>query len=73
MSAVQERARILIESLSDEDAELLVRMAVRLAEWEATHELLEDKEMVASIKRGIDELERGNTVSLGELRKSVSS
>jgi len=72
MSAIQERARILIDSLSDEDVEVLVRMAERLAEWEATQELLGDKEMVASIKRGLKDLERGDTLSLEELRKSVS-
>jgi hypothetical protein len=73
MGTVQERARILIESLSDEDAEILVRLAERLAEWEATQELLKDKEMVASINRGLKDLERGDSLSLEELRKSVSS
>ncbi|MCK4394637.1 hypothetical protein KAX17_17175 [Candidatus Bipolaricaulota bacterium] len=72
MSAVQERARILIDSLSDEDVEVLIKMAERLAEWGATQELLEDEEMVASIKRGLKDLERGDTLSLEELRKSVS-
>lgn len=71
MGTVQERARILIESLSDEDAEILVRLAERLAEWEATQELLEDKEMVASIKRGLKDLEQDDSLSLKELRKSV--
>ncbi len=72
MSAVKDRARSLIDSLADEDVELLVKLAERLAEWEATQELLEDKEMMASIARGLKELERGETVPLGELRKGVS-
>ena len=72
MGAVKEKARELIESLSDEDVEVLVKMAERLAEWEATQELLEDEEMVASIRRGLKDLERGDTLSLEELRKSVS-
>lgn len=72
MSVVKERARKLISSLSEEDVELLVRLAERLAEWEATQELLEDKEMVASIRRGLKDLEQGDTLSLEELRKSVS-
>jgi len=72
MGAVKEKARELIESLSDEDVEVLIKMAERLAEWEATQELLEDEEMVASIRRGLEELERGDTLSLEELRKSVS-
>lgn len=73
MSIIKERANELIESLSDEDVEVLIKMAERLAEWEATQELLEDEEMVASIKRGLKDLERGDTLSLEELRKSVSS
>jgi len=72
MGAVKEKARELIESLSDEDVEVLIKMAERLAEWGATQELLEDEEMVASIKRGLKDLERGDTLSLEELRKSVS-
>jgi PHD/YefM family antitoxin component YafN of YafNO toxin-antitoxin module len=72
MGAVKEKARELIESLSDEDVEVLIKMAERLAEWEATQELLEDEEMLASIKRGLKDLERGDTLSLEELRKSVS-
>jgi len=72
MGAVKEKARELIESLSDEDVEVLIKMAERLAEWEATQELLEDEEMVASIRRGLKDLERGDTLSLEELRKSVS-
>jgi len=71
MSAVKERARSLIDSLSNEDVELLVRIAERLAEWEATQDLLEDAETMASIKRGLEELARGETVPLEELRKSV--
>ncbi len=73
MSAVKERARKLIESLSDEDVEVLLKVAERFAEWEATQELLEDEKMVASIRQGLEELERGDTLSLEELRKSVSS
>jgi PHD/YefM family antitoxin component YafN of YafNO toxin-antitoxin module len=72
MGAVKEKARELIESLSDEDVEVLIKMAERLAEWEATQELLEDEEMLASIKRGLKDLERGDTLYLEELRKSVS-
>lgn len=72
MSAVKDRARNLIDSLADEDVELLVKLAERLAAWEATQDLLEDKEMMASIERGLKELERGETVPLGELRRGVS-
>jgi len=72
MSTIKDRARSLIDSLADEDVELLVKLAERLAEWEATQDLLEDREMMASIERGLKELEPGETVPLGELRKSVS-
>ncbi|HID33732.1 MAG TPA: hypothetical protein EYP25_04025 [Anaerolineae bacterium] len=72
MSAVKERARNLIDSLSDEDVELLIKIAERLAEWEATQELLEDEGIMASIKQGLEELVRGDTIPLEELRKRVS-
>ncbi|MCD5417345.1 hypothetical protein LR021_03140 [Candidatus Bipolaricaulota bacterium] len=73
MSVVKTRARELISSLSDEDVAVLIKIAERLAEWEATQELLEDEGMVASIRRGLEELEQGDTVSLEQLRKSASS
>lgn len=72
MSTVKDRAKSLIDLLADEDVELLVKLAERLAEWEATRELLEDKEMMASIERGLKKLEQGETIPLEELRKGVS-
>ena len=71
MSAVKERARSLIDSPSNENVELLIKIAERLAGWKATEELLQDQEMMASIKRGLEELARGETVPLEELRKGV--
>jgi len=71
MSSVKNRARELIDSLFDEDVEVLLKIAERLAQWEATQELLGDKEMMASIKQGLKELEQGETISLEELKKSV--
>jgi len=59
MSAVKDRAKSLIDLLSDEDVELLVKLAARLAEGEATRELLDDKEMMGSIERGLKELGGG--------------
>ena len=73
MSAVKERARSLIDSLSNEDVDLLVKIAERLTEWQATQELLENEGMMASIRQGLDELRRGDVVTLEELRKSLSN
>ena len=73
MSVVKTRARELISSLSDEDVAVLIKIAERLAEWEATQELLEDEGMASSIRQGLEELEQGDTVSLEQLRKSASS
>jgi len=63
MSAIKEKAKELIGSLPEEDVELLIKLAERLAAREATRELLEDEEMMASIKRGLEDLARGDTVS----------
>ncbi|MCK4255901.1 hypothetical protein KAX35_03350 [candidate division WOR-3 bacterium] len=71
MNTVKGRTKELIDFLPDEDVEVLLKVAERLAEWEATRELLEDKEIMVSIKRGLEELGRGDTISLEELRKSV--
>ena len=71
MNTVKGRTKKLIDFLPDEDVEVLLKVAERLAEWEATRELLEDKEIMVSIKRGLEELGRGDTISLEELRKSV--
>jgi PHD/YefM family antitoxin component YafN of YafNO toxin-antitoxin module len=71
MDTVKDRTKELIDLLPSEDVEVLLKVAERLAEWEATSELLEDKEVMASIQRGLEELERGDVVSLKKLRKSV--
>jgi len=71
MDTVKDRTKELIDLLPSEDVEVLLKIAERLAECEATSELLEDKEVMASIQRGLEELERGEVVSLKKLRKSV--
>jgi len=71
MQTIKERTKKIIDSLPNEDVEVLLKVAERLAEWEATSDTLEDKQLMASIKRGLKELERGDTISLEELRKSV--
>ncbi len=65
MSAIKEKANELISSLPEEDIELLIKLAERLAAGEATRELLEDEEMMASIRRGLEDLARGDTVPKG--------
>ena len=71
MESVKDRTKQIIDSLPNEDVEALLKIAERLAEWDATREILVDKEIMASIKRGLEELERGDTISLEELKKNV--
>jgi len=71
VESIKDRAKKIIDSLPNEDVEALLKVAERLAEWDATGEILEDKEIIASIKRGLEELGQGDTISLEELRKSV--
>ena len=73
MSAIKDKTREIIEFLSDEDVEILLKVAERLSEWEATRELLVDREMMASIKQGLKEIAQGDTIPLEELRKGVST
>ncbi len=49
MDTVKDRTKELIDLLPSEDVEVLLKVAERLAGWEATSELLEDKEVMASI------------------------
>jgi len=69
MSETKKRAKVLIDSLSEEDVEVLIEVAERLASWEATQELLQDPEMVEAIRRGLEQIARGETVPLEELRR----
>ena len=71
MESVKERTKKIIELLPNEDVKALLKVAEKLAEWEATREVLEDKEMMTSIERGLKDLEQGNTISLEKLKKSV--
>lgn len=71
METLKDRTKRIIDTLPNEDVEALLKVAERLAEWDATREILEDKEIMVSIKRGLEELERGDVVSLEELRKNV--
>jgi hypothetical protein len=41
MDTVKDRTKELIDLLPSEDVEVLLKVAERLAEWEATSELLE--------------------------------
>ena len=71
METLKDRTKRIIDTLPNEDVEALLKVAERLAEWDATREILEDKEIMTSIKRGLEELKRGDVISLEELRKNV--
>lgn len=71
MASVKQKIRKVIDSLPEDDVEVLLKVAERLAEWQATQEIVRDKELMASIKRGLNDLRKGDIVSLGKLRKNV--
>ncbi|MBI2019581.1 type II toxin-antitoxin system Phd/YefM family antitoxin [Candidatus Daviesbacteria bacterium] len=45
--------------------------AEELASWEATIEVMSDKKLVKSIKRGLDDIKKGRVVSWEEVKKQA--
>ena len=71
MNILKEKIVSLLDTISEEDMQVLSTVAERLSEWEATQEILEDKKMMVSIRKGLKELEEGQTISLQKLQKNV--
>lgn len=71
MSTVKERAKALIDELSDEVVLDLLRFVEGLQEWEATSEILEDPEMQKAIEAGKAAMAQGKTVRWRDVKRRV--
>ncbi len=71
---VKVRAKKLVDHLSEDKAKVAVSFLEFLEEkecWEATKEILEDKELMASIKRGRADIAKGRVQPWREVKKNV--
>lgn len=71
---VKVRAKRLVDHLSEDKAKVAVSFLEFLEEkecWEATKEILEDEELMASIKRGKTDIAKGRVKPWREVKKNV--
>lgn len=72
MSKVKDQVKTLIDELSDSDIEILIQVAQRLAEWEATQEILDNPELMEGIEEGLKDIEAGRTINWREVECSTN-
>ena len=68
------RAKELLDHLSEDKAKVAVSFLEFLEEkecWEATKEILEDRELMASIRRGKGDIAEGRVKRWREIKKNV--
>lgn len=70
MNAIKQRAKSLIDELPDEAVENFVRFVQQLQEWEATREIIEDKEFSTAIKQGLRDVKAGRTVEWRKIKRT---
>jgi len=71
---VKARAKKLLDHLSEDKAKVAVSFLEFLEEkecWEATREILRDKELMASIQRGKADIAKGRVRPWREIKKNV--
>ena len=71
---VKARAKKLLDHLSEDKARVAVSFLEFLEEkecWEATKEILEDKQLMASIRRGKADIAQGRVRLWREVKKNV--
>jgi predicted transcriptional regulator len=71
MSTVKDQTKKLVDELSDSDIEVLMPIIQRLAEWEATQEILNTPELIEGIKEGLKDIEAGRTVNWRDVKRNA--
>jgi len=71
MSKVKDQTKTLIDELSDSDVEVLMHIIQRLAEWEATQEVLNSPELMKGIEEGLKDIEVGRTVNWRDVKRNA--
>ncbi len=72
--SIKTRAKGLLDHLSEDKARVAISFLEFLEEkdcWEATKEILRDKELVASIRRGKTDIAKGRVRPWREIKKNV--
>lgn len=72
--AAKKKAKEAIESLSDKKALVALDFINYLSEreeWEATDELLSDKDLLVKYKAAREEIKKGNTVKWKSIKRNV--
>ena len=72
--SLKTKAKKLLEHLSEEKAKVAVSFLEFLEEkecWEASKEILKDKELMASIQRGKEDIAKGRVRPWREVKKNV--
>ena len=71
---VKSRAKKIVDHLSEDKAKVAVSFLEFLEDrecWEANRKILEDKELMASIKRGKEDIAKGRMKPWREVKRSV--
>ena len=74
MENVKSKAKKIVDHLSEDKAKVAVSFLEFLEDrecWEASREILEDKELMASIKRGKEDIAKGRMKPWQEVKRSV--
>ena len=72
--SLKTKARKLLDHLSEDKAKVAVSFLEFLEEkecWEATKEILRDRELMASIQRGKEDIAKGRARPWREVKKDV--
>jgi hypothetical protein len=72
--SLKTKARKLLDHLSEDKAKVAVSFLEFLEEkecWEATKEILKDRELMASIQRGKEDIAKGRVRPWREVKKNV--
>jgi len=59
VSQVKDQTKALIDDLADSDVEILMQIAQRMAEWEATQEILNSPELMEDIEASLKDINTG--------------
>ena len=61
----------LIDDLADSDVEIILQIAQRLAEWEATQEVLNGPELMEDMDEGLKDIEAGRVTEWRQIERSA--
>ncbi|MFQ5794094.1 MAG: hypothetical protein ACE5JP_03480 [Candidatus Bipolaricaulia bacterium] len=70
MTHIKEEIKELIDQLSDELIEDLKPLLERMSEWEATMEVLKDKDMMEQIRSSEEDWQKGKTAAWRDVKRN---